>query len=119
MHQELAIAFCSENWRFNQTNRTKANCRCSVPDLIQHPSVLRRISYYAAASNFTLPDFKLRLDQRNAIGSIRETRPNCGKDFGQRDKRNINRRELKTNRELAGVQVARVNSFEHHHSWVL
>src|SRR6266571_4002797 len=106
MHKELAVAFSPENWRFNYTNRTKANRGRSVLDLMQHASVLSRISYYSAAANFTLADFKLRLDQRNAIGSIRETRQDCRKDFGQRDKRNINRREIKTNRELARIQVA-------------
>src|SRR5437870_6979310 len=103
MHQELAIAFCPENWRLNYTNRTKTNLRRSVLDVIQHPLVLGRISYYSAAADFALADFKLRLDQRNAIGSIRETRPDCRKDFGQRDKRHIDGCEVKKNRELAGI----------------
>src|SRR6185295_18320029 len=63
MHQELAVSFCSKNRRFNQIGRAESNLNRRLLDFHYHPSVLSAVSYDTAASDFSLPDFKLRFDQ--------------------------------------------------------
>ncbi len=52
MHEKLAIAFCSKNRRFNQTNRPKANRQRRTLDFVPDPSVLCRTSHYSPAPHF-------------------------------------------------------------------
>src|SRR6185503_7915347 len=97
----------------------KANRERRILDLIQHASVLCCVSYNPAASDFALADFKLRLYQRNAIAPVDQTRPNRRKDLGQRDKRDVDSREVEETGELFWIQAACVHAFKHDYPCIL
>ena len=107
-----AIAFSSEDRRFDHGNRQQAHGCRGAGDVVQHAPMLLRIGDDAAAPDFAAPDFKLRLDERNDRRVIGKARGERRKNLCKRDERYIYGCQIEAGRELKGIKVAGVLAFD-------
>src|SRR5215510_3101979 len=116
--EKLSVAFAPCNRRLDGIYKLQPGFNARLYDLLYGLSLVDRILHNAPFSHTLPADFKLRLDERNAMPVRFQQRRDSGQNQRQRNERSIDRRQIHRLADIRWLEKTGI-PFDRDHSRIL